>query len=134
VGFESTALLYEPESPKRKVPAILNFTGHNPLGNLADFEQKRCINFAKRGILALSLGWPGLGELGQQKNNHDVAANLDLVGANALGFFYLLIRRGLDFLAVLPNTDSPRIGVTGLSGGGWQTILLSSLDERALRR
>jgi cephalosporin-C deacetylase-like acetyl esterase len=29
-----------------------------------------------------------------------------------------------------PNTDRTRIGVTGLSGGGWQTIVLSSLDER----
>jgi len=129
-GFESTALLYEPVQLNAKVPAILNFTGHDPFGNLSEYEQKRCINFAKKGILALSLGWPGLGELAQQGNNHDFAANLDLVGANSLGFFYLLIRRGLDFLASLPNTDSTRIGATGLSGGGWQTILISSLDER----
>jgi hypothetical protein len=129
-GFESTALLYEPEPLNGKAPAILNFTGHDPLGNLSEYEQKRCINFAKRGILAFSLGWPGLGELAQQGNNHDFAANLDLVGANSLGFFYLLIRRGLDFLASLPNTDRTRMGATGLSGGGWQTILISSLDER----
>src|SRR5215469_5822466 len=129
-GFASTAILYEPEQLKGRVPAILNLTGHDPLGNLSEYEQKRCINFAKKGILALSLGWPGLGELAQQGNNHDFAANLDLVGANSLGFFYLLIRRGLDFLASLPNTDSTRIGATGLSGGGWQTILISSLDER----
>ena len=126
-GFESTALLYEPVQLNAKVPAILNFTGHDPFGNLSEYEQKRCINFAKKGILALSLGWPGLGELAQQGNNHDFAANLDLVGANSLGFFYLLIRRGLDFLASLPNTDSTRIGATGLSGGGWQTILISSM-------
>jgi dipeptidyl aminopeptidase/acylaminoacyl peptidase len=29
-----------------------------------------------------------------------------------------------------PQTDSNRIGMTGLSGGGWQTIMLSSLDTR----
>src|SRR6516162_6370743 len=130
-GFESTAILYEPEQLSGRVPAILNLTGHEPLGNLTEYEQKRCINFAKRGILALSLGWPGLGELGQPENNHDFAGQLDLVGSNALGFFYLIIRRGLDFLATLSNVDDQRIGVTGLSGGGWQTVLISSLDERA---
>jgi hypothetical protein len=29
-----------------------------------------------------------------------------------------------------PASDSTRIGMTGLSGGGWQTIMLSSLDTR----
>lgn len=129
-GFRSTAILYEPEQLSKRVPAILNLTGHEPLGNLTEYEQKRCINFAKRGILALSLGWPGLGELGQQENNHDFAGQLDLVGANSLGYFYLIIRRGLDFLVTLANTDDQRIGVTGLSGGGWQTVMISSLDER----
>jgi len=129
-GFTSTAILYEPDQLHGKVPAILNLTGHESLGNLTEYEQKRCINFAKQGMLALSLGWPGLGELGQPENDHDFAGQLDLVGSNSLGFFYLVVRRGLDFLAALPNTDQARIGVTGLSGGGWQTTMISSLDQR----
>lgn len=48
-GFRSTALLYEPEQLNKRVPAILNLTGHEPLGNLTEYEQKRCINFAKTG-------------------------------------------------------------------------------------
>ncbi len=47
-----------------------------------------------------------------------------------MGFFYLSMRRGLDFLATLPQADPTRLGVTGLSGGGWQTVFLSSLDPR----
>src|SRR5215469_14327743 len=129
-GFASTAILYEPAQLNGRAPAILNLTGHESLGNLTEYEQKRCINFAKRGILALSLGWPGLGELGQPENDHDFAGHLDLVGSNSLGFFYLVVRRGLDFLATLPNADDTRIGATGLSGGGWQTTMISSLDER----
>lgn len=129
-GFDSTAILYEPQKVNGKAPAILNVIGHEVAGNAAEYEQKRCINFAKRGIFALSLSWAGFGELAQPENAHDYAAYLDLVGANALGFFYLSMRRGLDYLATLPQIDASRLGVTGLSGGGWQTTLLSALDER----
>jgi hypothetical protein len=81
-------------------------------------------------MLALSLGWLGYGEHGQQENNHDFGAHFDLVGSNSLGYFYLAMRRGLDYLASLPQADTKRLGVTGLSGGGWQTTILSSFDER----
>jgi len=129
-GLWSTAILYEPDAIKGRVPAILNVIGHEPQGNLVEYEQKRCINFAKQGMIALSLGWLGYGEHGQQENNHDFGGHLDLVGSNLLGYFYLEMRRGLDYLASLPEADPTRLGVTGLSGGGWQTTILSALDER----
>jgi hypothetical protein len=129
-GFYNTAILYEPDKISGRVPAILNLVGHDPLGNVVEYEQKRCINFAKQGILALSLAWPGFGELDQPENSHDFGGHLDLVGSNSLGYFYLIVRRGLDYLESLPQTDPKRIGVTGLSGGGWQTITISALDER----
>lgn len=129
-GFYSSAVLYEPDTISGRVPAILNVIGHDPNGNAVEYEQKRCINFAKRGVLALSLTWMGFGELSQAENAHDQTARLDLAGTSAVGLFYLSMRRGLDFLASLPQVDSKRMGVTGLSGGGWQTVVLSGLDER----
>jgi dienelactone hydrolase len=129
-GFWTAAILYEPESAHGKMPAILNVHGHEPHGLAAEYKQKRCINFAKRGIVALSLEWFGYGEMSQPWNKHDFGAQLDLVGVNSLGLFYLAMRRGLDYLATLPEVDSSRLGVTGLSGGGWQTIVLSALDPR----
>jgi dienelactone hydrolase len=129
-GFDSTAILYEPDHISGKAPAIVNVNGHDPLGKSAEYKQKRCINQAKRGIVALSLEWLGMGELRLPENAHDFGAHLDLVGANELGLFYLAMRRGVDYLASLPQVDSSRLGVTGLSGGGWQTIVLSALDER----
>ncbi len=130
-GFQSTAILYEPENLSGKIPALLNPNGHElQLGKAAEYKQKRCINFAKRGILALSLEWLYCGELHVPENKHEFGAHLDLVGANGVGLFYLAMRRGLDYLYNHPNVDRARLGVTGLSGGGWQTIVLSSLDPR----
>ena len=129
-GFHSTALLYEPTKIVGRVPAILNLLGHEPDGIGVEYEQKRCINFAKRGIIALDLEFIGFGELANPGNAHDFAFQLNLVGSNALGLFYLSMRRGLDYLSGLQQVDTSRIGVTGLSGGGWQTVMLSALDPR----
>ena len=130
-GFQSVAILYEPERITAKAPAILNLNGHvGPQGKAVEYKQKRCINFAKHGILALNLEWFAFGELRQEGNEHWFGAHLELVGLNALGIFLLEMRRGLDYLYDHPSVDRNRIGVTGLSGGGWQTIFLSSMDER----
>ncbi len=129
-GFESTALLYEPEYRTGKMPAILDVNGHGPGGKAVEHLQKRCINQARRGIFALSLEWMSFGELSGPENAHNTIGLLDLAGANGVGLFYLAMRRGLDYLYDDPRVDRTRIGMTGLSGGGWQTMLLSSLDTR----
>lgn len=130
-GFSSAALLYEPSSPGGRRPAILNVNGHvGAAGKSVEYKQKRCITFARNGVLALDLEWPGFGELSAATNSHWYAGHLDLVGLHELGFFYLAMRKGLDFLHDHPGVDRERIGMTGLSGGGWQTIVLSALDER----
>jgi poly(3-hydroxybutyrate) depolymerase len=74
--------------------------------------------------------WLLYGELAGTENTHYNGAHLDLVGMNGLGIFYLNMRKGVDILWEHAKVDRARIGVTGLSGGGWQTIVLSSLEER----
>lgn len=129
-GLQSTALLYEPEELKGKVPAILNVNGHEAGGKAMEYIQKRCINQARQGILALNLEWIGMGELGDAENLHWSESYLDLAGVNGLGLAYLEMRRGLDYLWEHEHVDRGRIGITGLSGGGWQSIVLGALDER----
>jgi dienelactone hydrolase len=129
-GYTSTALLYEPEHMTAKMPAILNVNGHGDGGKAVEHKQKRCINQARHGILALSLEWMKFGELTGEENDHNHIGLLDMAGANGVGLFYLAMRRGLDYLYDDPRVDRTRIGMTGLSGGGWQTMLLSTLDAR----
>jgi dienelactone hydrolase len=130
-GFQSTAILYEPEHLSGKVPAVLNVNGHEyEVGKAAEYKQKRAINQALHGMLALSPEWIACGELSSPESRHQFGAHVDLAGANVGGLFYLAMRRGLDYLDRHPNVDRNRLAVTGLSGGGWQTIVLSALDPR----
>jgi hypothetical protein len=55
---------------------------------------------------------------------------LDLCGTSGVSPFYLAMKRGLDVLLSHKNADAERVAVSGLSGGGWQTIFISSLDTR----
>jgi len=123
------ALLYEPVDLKSKVPVILNANGHHNGGKACDYKQIRCINIAKRGMLALNYEFIGMGEL-QADTRHDELAYANMTGLSSTGFFYLAMKYGLDILLDHPHADSTRVGMTGLSGGGWQTIVFSALDPR----
>jgi dienelactone hydrolase len=129
-GLWIPALLYEPEKLAGRVPAILNVNGHDRNGKAAPYKQIRCINQAKRGMLALNVEWLGMGQLRGTGYHHGRMNQLDLCGTSGLAPFYLCMQRGLDVLLGLSHTDPERVAVTGLSGGGWQTILISSLDTR----
>lgn len=130
-GLHISALLYEPETIEGKVPVILNVNGHvGPPGKAIEYEQIRCINLAKRGMLALHPEWLSFGDLSGKEFDHNRSCYLDLCGVSGLSTFYLAMRGGLDVLLEHPSADPDRVAMTGLSGGGWQTIVLSALDER----
>ena len=130
-GLWIPALLYEPVNSTKKMPAVLNVNGHvGEPGKAVDYKQLRCINLAKRGIVNLNPEWYRMGELEGKQYGHDRIAYLDLAGVSGLSLFYLSMKRGLDILESHPQSDPERLAVTGLSGGGWQTILISSLDPR----
>jgi hypothetical protein len=124
------ALLYLPDTVPQKAPVFLNVNGHDPLGKAAEYKQARCIHMARNGIIALNLEWFGMGQLRTPGFVHGRMNQLDLCGASGIAPFYLAMSRSLDFLLSLENADSTRVGVAGLSGGGWQTIFISSLDTR----
>ena len=130
-GLWIPALLYEPTEIVGQVPAVLNVNGHvGPPGKAIDYEQIRCINLAKQGMLALHPEWLVFGELQGADYKHNRLAYLDLCGVSGLAVFYRAMQGGIDVLLEQPQTDSQRVAMTGLSGGGWQTIILSALDNR----
>lgn len=130
-GLWIPALLYEPRKLDGPVPVVLNVNGHDrKSGKAADYKQTRCINQAKRGMIALNLEWVGMGQLHSDGFSHYKMNQLDLCGTSGLAPFYLSMSRGLDILLRHEHADRNRVAVAGLSGGGWQTIIISALDER----
>lgn len=129
-GLWVPALLYLPEKVEGKVPVALNVNGHDPNGKASDYKQLRCINQAKRGIIVLNPEWFNMGQFAMPENSHYQLNQLDLCGTSGVAPFYLSMKRGLDILLAQPNADPSRVAVSGLSGGGWQTIFISALDTR----
>jgi hypothetical protein len=129
-GLRIPALLYVPLKLEGRVPVHLAVNGHDGNGKAADYKQARCINLAKRGMLVLNVEWLGMGQLRGPHYGHYGMNQLDLCGTSGLAPFYLSMTRGLDVLLSLENADPARVAVHGLSGGGWQTIFVSGLDER----
>ena len=130
-GMWVAALLYEPDELVGKMPVVMNVNGHEiEDGKAVDYKQLRCINQAKRGMIALNVEWLGTGQLNTPGFNHYRMNQLNLCGTSGLAPFYLSMSRGLDILLQHQNADPKRVAVTGLSGGGWQTITISALDQR----
>ena len=123
------ALLYEPMKLSGKRPVVLNVNGHDGKGKAADYKQIRCINQAKRGMIALNVEWIGMGQFASRMSHYQMN-QMDLCGTAGIAPFFLNMSKGLDVLLSHPNADPKRVAVAGLSGGGWQTIFISSLDER----
>jgi len=129
-GMWLPGLLYEPAQLSGRVPVVINVNGHEREGKSTPYIQERCINLAKKGMLAFNYEWFGMGQMSAAGYQHGRLNQIDLTGASGLAPFFLAQRRLVDIALQHANADAARLAVTGLSGGGWQTILLSSLDPR----
>ena len=134
-GFFLAGNLYRPLGNARgPYPGILNPHGHWKEGRMADNElgsiAGRCINFAKRGMVAFSYDMVGYNDTAQV--THKFAANPTnlLWNISLMGLQTWNSIRALDFLASLPDVDKKRLACTGESGGGTQTFMLGAIDDR----
>lgn len=125
--FWIPALLYEPASAKGRLPVGFMFMGHGLSGKA--WCQAHCINLVRRGFLAMTPEFIGMGELTGDVY-HNRQGHLALTGLAGPGLMYLALKKGLDVALAQPRADRRRVAVTGLSGGGWQTILIAALDPR----
>jgi cephalosporin-C deacetylase-like acetyl esterase len=132
-GFPITANLYRPKAslPGRRA-AVLAPIGHAlNAGKGVTENQVMCIQLARLGFVVLTYDAIGHGERVVAGNNHHEAGFALLpLGQTIAGWMVWESMRAIDFLLTLPEVDPERIGITGNSGGGLNTLFTAAIDSR----
>ncbi len=119
-GFYVTGNLYRPIKAEDKCAAILCPHGHWENRRMSEEMQKRCAAFARMGAIVFAYDMIGFGE--SKQVTHDISIALLLQTYNST--------RVLDYLLSRNDVDPERVGITGASGGGTQTFVLTAIDDR----
>ena len=155
-GFYVTGSLYRPKGKTGPFPGVLSPHGHWANGRFNETPEKeidaqiksgvekdpvaakyvlqaRCANLAKLGCVVFHYDMVGYADADEQHFPHrktlvDAEADLNLQSIFGLQTWDSI--RSLDFLLSLPDVDKDRIACTGASGGGTQTFIMMTIDDR----
>ena len=123
-GLWINGSLYKPAVYKGKIPVILNPDGHWDKQRYRPDCQYRCAALARMGAMAFSYDLFAWGESMLQFKFEDHRRSLSMT-IQALGSI-----RILDYLLSLKDADTNRVAMTGGSGAGSHTVLMTALDDR----
>lgn len=130
-----TASCYIPDPVKDKLPAVLVVHGHWAGARRDPVVQARCLGLVQLGFVVLAVDAFGAGErftAPRSGSYHGALYGSTLwpSGHSLLGMQVYDNRRAVDYLCTRPEVDPRRLGITGASGGGNQTMYAGALDDR----
>ncbi len=145
-GYYVTAALFLPTRRKGKLPAVIYASGHTVEGFRSPTYQHIIINLVKKGFAVLAFDPVGQGErwfyfdetTGERRFNSPTiehsypGAQCYISGYSPINYFVWDGIRSVDYLLSRKEIDPDRIGMTGRSGGGTQTIYTAAFDDRIL--
>ncbi|HEX7905381.1 MAG TPA: acetylxylan esterase [Chitinophagaceae bacterium] len=133
-GYFVCGSLYRPTT-KGKHAAILCPHGHfynkvdpsipDERGRYRPDMQYRCAALAKMGAIVFDYDMYSYGESVLQSGSYKFHKTNFAIAIQTWNSI-----RAIDFLSSLPDVDTKKIGVTGASGGGTQTFIVTALDNR----
>lgn len=120
-GFYITGNIYRPVESSGRNAAVLCPHGHLKDKRLKEDVQYRSAVLARMGAVVFAYDMVGHGD-SHQVDSHQMPIAMLLQTWNS--------KRVLEYLLSRPDVDATRIGITGGSGGGTQTFLLTAIDDR----
>ncbi len=144
-NFPVTANVYVPKDAEFPAPAVIVPSGHSREGKGAYYNQGVGQLLARNGFVVIAYDPIGQGERLQYPGGDDEEGQKVRWGTlqhNYMGNPQLLVGeffgswrawdgiRAVDYLLTRDDVDPTRIGVTGCSGGGTMSTLLTALERR----
>lgn len=142
-GLLISANLYLPTTGKPPYPGVLFQMGHATNGKAYPLYQTCCQGLVQLGYVVLAFDPMGQGERTYYPGPQPFLTRLDADEEHTRPGRQMLLKgrtstrlqtwdavRSLDVLAAHPMVDPKRLASTGTSGGGTNTMLLSTVDSR----
>lgn len=141
-GFHVTSSLFLPRHLAGRAPVVLYCSGHSDTGYRGGYT-RTILNLVKKGFAVFAWDPIGQGERLQYLNNSGRSA----VGVGTREHAFMTVQamltgasltrhvvwdgiRAIDYLETRPELDPTRIGATGRSGGGFQSLYIAPFEDR----
>lgn len=133
LGLRVPAILYLPEAPKGKIPALIVVNGHGG-DKYAWYAWWSGIAYARAGAAVLTYDPIGEGERNIQRKSgtraHDVPQDPPELGRRMGGLMMTEVMQAVSYLGSRPEVDAKRIAAMGYSMGSFVLSLACAVETR----